>query len=46
MIEIREELASTITDIKQPAKDRLSASDRLGLLDMLIDLPLEIAQGE
>ena len=40
---MREELENTAKDIKAQGKDRLSASDRLGLIDYLIDLPLELA---
>jgi len=45
MIELRGELSSVVTDIRQSAKDRLSASDRLGLIDLIVDMPLEIVQG-
>ena len=46
MLDMRTELENTSKDIKAQSKDRLSASDRLALLDYLLDLPLEIIEGD
>lgn len=43
---MRCELENTAKDTKAQSKDRLSASDRLSLLDYLLDLPLEIVEGD
>ena len=45
MLDLRSELESTAKDIRAQGKDRLSASDRLALLDYLLELPIEIIEG-